>query len=98
MFSFHCCKIAFLQIYNINYLRFHQLHVSYMIDFGRFCSTNQTRWCIAEGDEAGWVCEEQWEELRKLGQAGGWLVDPQQVLTYLCQLPVTYLYSDFTLK
>lgn len=33
----------------------------------------------AEHDEAGWVCEERWEELRKLGQAGGWLVDHQQV-------------------
>lgn len=33
----------------------------------------------AERDEAGWVCEEHWEELRKLGEAGGWLVDPQQV-------------------
>lgn len=30
-------------------------------------------------DEASWVCEERWEELRKLGQAGGWLVNHQQV-------------------
>ena len=30
-------------------------------------------------DEAGWVCQERWEELRKLGQAGGWLVDHREV-------------------
>lgn len=38
----------------------------------------------AERDEAGWVCEERWEELRKLGQAGGWLVDHQQVCSMCC--------------
>lgn len=33
----------------------------------------------ADRDEAGWVCQERWEELRKLGQAGGWLVDHCEV-------------------
>ena len=33
----------------------------------------------ADRDEAGWVCQERWEELRKLGQAGGWLVDHREV-------------------
>ena len=33
----------------------------------------------ADRDEAGWVCQERWQELRKLGQAGGWLVDDREV-------------------
>ena len=33
----------------------------------------------ADRDEAGWLCQERWEELRKLGQAGGWLVDHPEV-------------------
>ena len=41
-------------------------------------------WCIAgaEQEEAGWVCEERWQELRKLGRAGGWLVEAEQVVIY----------------
>lgn len=39
----------------------------------------------ADRDEAGWVCQERWEELRKLGQAGGWLVDH-------CEVPVCMLH------
>lgn len=34
-------------------------------------------------DEAGWIVEERWEELRKLGQAGGWLVTHDQVCLHL---------------
>ena len=41
----------------------------------------------ADRDEAGWVCEERWEELRKLGQAGGWLVDHREVIhIFLCYI------------
>ncbi|DBA76756.1 TPA: hypothetical protein ACH3X2_008784 [Trebouxia sp. C0005] len=42
-------------------------------------SPDELNAATAERDEASWVCEERWEELRKLGQAGGWLVDHQHV-------------------
>ena len=38
------------------------------------CTTNTGR------DEAGWIVEERWDELRKLGQAGGWLVKHHEVI------------------
>lgn len=47
--------------------------------------------CNAE-PEAGWVCQERWDELRKLGQAGGWLVDHPEVpllLQHLAMLRLT---------
>ena len=52
----------------------------------------------ADRDEAGWVCQERWEELRKLGQAGGWLVDHREVplfspcisTTPVMQVPLLY--------
>lgn len=35
---------------------------------------------LAGRDEAGWIVAERWEQLRKLGQAAGWLVTHDQVL------------------
>lgn len=48
----------------------------------------------ADRDEAVWVCQERWDELRKLGQAGGWLVDYPEVPLFslaFAMLPLTQL-------